>query len=118
MANAIKQFRYYGDGNDSEGNEKNWPTGLTAIMLKSGTIFEDYFPILQLGIQALPGTMFYLNNSEDPVRIGRTGVYELDLTGNTEISSLSFDADSLKIINNGEGQAYLIIDIVYDNGEA
>ena len=114
MANAIKQFRYYGDGNV----EKNQPQDAELAHYRDGRVFNDYLPILQLGIQALPGTMFYLNNAEDPIRVGRTGYYELDLQGETEIFNLTFDDISLQLINDNEKQAYLIIDIVYDNREA
>ena len=75
-------------------------------------------PILQLGIQALPGTKFYLNGSNNPIIIGNTGIYELDLQGLTEISSLSFEANSISLIN-GNANAYLIVDMIYDeDGEA
>jgi hypothetical protein len=36
-------------------------------------------PIVQLGIQSVPGTKFYLNGSNNPIIIGNTGIYELDL---------------------------------------
>ena len=79
--------------------------------LTKGSIFANYLPITQLGIQALPGTEFYLNNSISPILIGSTGIYEIDLEGLSEITDLHFNRKSLEAINNNEN-AYLIIDII------
>ena len=58
MAKQIYQVRYYGDS-----HAKNQPAGLTGMKLKSGSVFSNYLPILQLGIQTIPGVKFYVNNS-------------------------------------------------------
>lgn len=112
MAKKVKQFRFY----NSTDTSKNYPATITFQRLQSGSIFSDYLPILQLGIQALPGTKFYVNNSNlvDPIIIGSTGIYELDLLGETEISALSFDSNSLQAIND-TNNACLIVDIIYDD---
>lgn len=110
MAKRVKQIRYY-----SDGSQKNYG-GPVYRTLISGSIFSDYMPILQLGIQTLPGTKFYLNGSNNPIVIGGTGIYELDLQGLTEINSLQFDASSVSLINSNES-AYLIIDFIYEDGE-
>ena len=112
MANVVKQFRFYSD-NDAA---KNQPTEAKQTAYVSGDIFQAYFPILQLGIQSLPGTKFYLNEAVEPVIIGRTGIYELDLQGETEISALRFDVYSMDAIDKNIN-SYLIVDIIYDNGE-
>lgn len=110
MAKKIKQFRYYAPGSD-----ENSPGDLTYQHLQSGSAFARYLPILKLGIQGLPGTKFYINNSVDPVIIGSTGLYELDLAGNTQITALSFSPTSIsEIVNNNN--AYLLVDIIYDDG--
>ena len=124
MANRIKQFRYYND--TADGVSKNQPAqvigedgGLIDTTYQhyvSGLVFGDNFPVLQLGIQALPGTKFKLNNATDPIIIGLTGIYELDLVGQTEITAIQFDADSMVNINNNNN-AYLIVDIIYDDGK-
>jgi|GEM_PF-2480447 len=124
MANRIKQFRYYND--TADGVSKNQPAqvvgedgGLIDTTYQhyvSGLVFGDNFPVLQLGIQALPGTKFKLNNAVDPIIIGLTGIYELDLVGQTEITAIQFDADSMVNINNNNN-AYLIVDIIYDDGK-
>lgn len=110
MAKQVKQFRFY-DERNSGG--KNYPKDLKYRALVSGSVFADYMPITQLGIQSLPGTKFYLNNSNNPVIIGYTGIYELNLEGMAEITALSFDAKSLEAVN-GNANSYLIIDIIYE----
>lgn len=110
----VYQYRYYGDN-----NSKNFPKGITYNTITSGTAFSGHLPIIQLGIQAMPGTKFSLNHSSDKVIIGTTGIYELDLTGQAEITSLMFDYESIAKINSSanSGNMYLLVDVVYDNKE-
>ena len=111
MAKQIKQIRYYGDKHPN-----NYPADAkrpTYQNLISGSVFSTYVPMVQLGIQALPGTKFYLNGSNNPIIIGSTGIYELDLYGLTEINALQFDARSISAIN-ANNSAYLIVDIIYE----
>ena len=110
MAKKVKQIRYYGEGHT---NNYGGPTYRNLI---SGSVFKNYVPIIQLGIQTLPGTKFYLNGSNNPIIIGNTGIYELDLQGLSEINSLQFDASSLVLIKDN-ASAYLIIDMIYEDGE-
>ena len=111
MAKHIMQFRYY---NDEQGNN-NQPEDLNAESLNKGTIFAKYLPFTQLGIQALPGTRFFLNdNIEGPVIIGSTGIYELELEGISKLTSLKFDSKSLKLIADNPN-AFLIIDVIYES---
>lgn len=113
MAKKIKQFRYY-----QEGDSRNEPQyTMTSDSLEKGTFFADYVPISFLGIQALPGTKFYLNDSWDPIVIGYTGIFELSLNDLTEITSLRFDHNSLIDINQHK-DTVLLIDIVYGEEEA
>lgn len=112
MAKRIKQFRYY----NVDAVNENSPSNLRYQQLQSGSAFADYLPILQLGIQALPGTKFYINNSVDPVIIGSTGVYELSLSGDAQITALAFSPSSIAQINDN-ANAYLLVDIIYDDGE-
>lgn len=127
MANKkIAQFRYFGDDNANLNSidkdaiyhqlDSNYPPGLNMADLCAGAAFSDYTPMVQLGIQALPGTKFNLNTNLDPIVIGTTGIYELDLTDSSAmITSLTFEQSSIAYIqNNPDG--YLIIDIVYDKG--
>lgn len=113
MARVVKQYRFYND-NDTVRNQ---PSGINRDNLRNGVIFDSpsCYPILQLGIQALPGTKFYLNSSIDPVVVGFTGIYELDLDNQAEIVKLTFEKKSIDAIaNNANG--YLIIDVLYDDG--
>lgn len=114
MAKQVRQFRYYKNG--SNNNYHPDGTKISLATLVSGSTFADYVPIVQLGIQALPGTKFYLNNSNHPIIIGNTGIYELDILGLAEINSLQFDSKSINNISINEN-AYLIVDIIYEDGE-
>ena len=109
MAKHIMQYRYYG-----EGNNNNQPSDISIDNLVDGTIFSG-LTFTQLGIQALPGTRFYLNNNllEDPILIGSTGIYELDLEGISSIVSINFKRESLEQIKSNT-TAGLIIDVIYE----
>ena len=125
MANKkVTQLRFFGDNNGylntADNNAiyhqlgENQPNSLSSLDLSSGDAFIDYTPIVQLGIQALPGTKFTLNANLDPIIIGTSGMYELDLVNTSAVlTSLTFDKETLQQINmNPDG--YLIIDIVYE----
>lgn len=116
MANKVIQYRYYGK---EYSESKNFPLGLSSQSFRNGSAFEATTPILQLGIQTLPGTKFYLNQGVDPIVIGSTGIYELDLQNKTEITHIRFDQDLFDIIDgdNENLNAYLIVDIVYEQME-
>lgn len=111
MAKVVKQYRYYDDRNTS----KNQPLGLKKEDLNEGSVFftDSLKSIIQLGIQTLPGTKFYLNNGEFPIIVGSTGIYELDLEGLSEITVLNFDLRSLSNIEE-VGNAFLIVDALYE----
>ena len=112
MARQVKQFRYYGE--TEEKKKKNYG-GTSYDSLTTGTVFENCPSIIQLGIQSLPGTKFYVNGCYNPVIVGTTGIYELDLNGLSEIVSLSFSGESIRQIQNNNTS--LIIDILYEDGE-
>lgn len=111
MAKQVKQFRYYSE--DIENINSNYPSNINKQSLVAGNIFANYMPISKLGIQSIPGTKFYLNNSSSPIIIGNTGIFELDLNKQVEIIALRFDAKSIQFINDNFN-AYLIIDIIYE----
>lgn len=104
----VKQFRFYGPQ-----NENNYPVTLSYGELRVGNIFKDLGLVLHLGVQALPGTLFYLNNSPHPIGVGSTGIYELNLEGLSQISSIRFDKTSLDKIDGSAG-TQLIIDVLYE----
>ena len=113
MAKHLMQFRYYGDQ-----LENNNLSNIEYKQLISGSHFISCKPnatsIASLGIQTLPGVKFYLNNSQvDPILVGPSGIYELGINENYEITGLQFDRKSLDLIDANSG-AYLIIDVVYN----
>ena len=112
MARKVQQIRYYGD--HKSDSDKNQPTGLTGNRLRSGSIFSQYTPMKQIGIQTMPGVKFYLNNSIEPIIIGSTGIYELNVENLTEITALSFDTTSINMINETPSTSYIIVDILYE----
>jgi hypothetical protein len=44
-------------------SNKNYPENLSYGELRAGNIFKNLGIVTHLGIQAIPGTVFYLNNS-------------------------------------------------------
>lgn len=108
MAKKIQQIRYYPKGQNS------YPENLSRTGLTNNNAFAAYEPILQLGIQTLPGVVFRLNSSTNDIIVGSTGVYELNVSEGAAINYLSFDSKSLNMIDNSNS-GYLIIDILYDN---
>ena len=110
MAKYVNQIRYYGDGND-----KNYPkNNVSLTTLQSGSIFHNTLPIVQLGIQTLPGMKIYINNHTNPIIVGQTGIYELNVDGISYITDLRFDGTTLNIINRNQQNAYLIVDYLYE----
>ena len=107
MAKKIMQFRFY-----DEVSGINQPSNLRVKGLRSGNAFSNYLPITQLGIQTVPGTKFYLNNSTTPIIVGATGIYEINLEGISQITNISFDSASLVSIAQNPSSS-LIIDFVY-----
>lgn len=108
MARKNYQIRFNTPGGNSQG--------VTAVSLINGDAFTPYISkgsIEQLGIQAIPGTKFYLNNSPDPIMIGSTGIYELDVTNRASINAIRFDKKSISIISDSNGILSLLIDIIY-----
>lgn len=116
MARHIAQVRYYRDGDTKNYPPTSSANPVTATKLIDGSQFVGNLPIVQLGVQALPGTKFYINTSQTPIIVGATGIYEIDLTGYASISELRFDANSIKVIRNGN-ESYLIVDYIYETQE-
>ena len=109
----IKQFRYY-----HKDTTKNYPsTEVTEANIVSGNIFGGHGDITHLGIQAIPGTIFYLNNSYDrPIVIGFTGIYELQLNNLGTIYAIKFDLKNLNELYTDKTNS-IFIDIVYEGGK-
>lgn len=117
MPRQVGQIRYYGVKQGQSGKGKNnFPETITASMLSSGAAFKKVVPIIQLGIQAPPGTKFFVNGTTHPIIIGATGIYELNVEGMSTIQNLQFDLSSLNLINENPN-AYLLIDYLYEYEE-
>ena len=111
MSKQIKQFRFY-----TERDSRNYPEGLTLLNLVTGEAFGNYMPVTKLSIQTLPGNKFYLNNGLNPIVIGYTGIYELDINDLAEITSIRFDHQSITKVN-AISDTYLFVDLIYEKGE-
>ena len=114
MAYKVKQFRFYG-----KDHPNNYPKNLTVNQLATGSIFKKYTPIVQLGVQydKIQPIKFYINGSDNAILSHPYGLYELDLTGLSQILSLSFDIadkDGNLLVDEDDP---LIVDIVYLEGE-
>lgn len=110
MQQSFKQIAYY-----KANSARNYPEELDRYSLINGSAFSGLYPIIQLGVRALPGTKFYLNNGETPVIVGYSGLFNIDLGENSFINALTFDEESLSSIESNDS-AYLIIDIAYLGG--
>lgn len=114
----IRQFRYYG----SDATALNFPSGINRDTLKTGQIFKEEIDlrsstIVALGIQTLPGLQVNLNGAHHPpIIIGSSGIYELSLSNGYEINNLAFPDASLNLIDSNPN-AYLIIDLIYNDAE-
>ena len=109
----IMQFRYEGSNNPNNYPEyKDYN-----LTLANGNIFNNYKSITRLGIQAPSGVRFYLNKSKYPITIGKTGIYELDLTGLGYVSSIRFNLQDLETYIDEDITAKMLIDIIYEEGE-
>lgn len=115
----IKQFRYFGTKN-TEQNQLTINNHINSLDdIENKDFLSELSPIKKIGIQTMPGVKFYLNNEDDPIIIGASGIFELDLLNTSaSITQLIFDQDSLKNINNAPG-GYLIIDVIgnYSGGD-
>ena len=85
--------------------------GITKENLINGSAFQQYLPLSQLGVRALPGTQFYINGGVNPVIIGFTGLFEIDLTNGGSITELKFDEKSIEAIETNDS-AYLVVDML------
>ena len=108
MAQYFKQLRYYGEGSDYNN--------VTKEALVNGTAFNNYIPLTQIGIRALPGTRIYLNGNSKPIIIGFIGIFELDCRNNSNITEIKVSEASLDRIKNTPQGGYIIIDMLGSKG--
>lgn len=108
MTFSFAQVRYNQNGSSMSNTDDQ--------SMVSGNAFRNYKAIIQLGIQAPPGTIFYINGSDNKMMIGSSGVFELDLLNKTSISGLRFDQKSIDLVQENDS-AFIIVDILYAGEE-
>lgn len=82
-------------------------------LLLSKNVFDNYAPIIHIGLQGPANLKFYFNeNYFAPLHIDNTGIFELNLEDTFGlIESIQFDETSLNRLLN---KTNLIIDILYE----
>ena len=82
------------------------------------TIDLDLNIYTKIGIQALPGANIYFNGKYDPIIIGNTGIFEIDLKDYGYINQIKYDGNYIPNVEyNDNGQViegptpFLIIDL-------
>lgn len=135
MSATIRQFRFYGyDSKDNYAGGAKENGGELKVgynNLVSGELFfakQNLSSAIQIGIQTLPGTVFYLSSNQNGssnaavlndygIVVGKTGIYELDVSNlGIVINSLRFNGVSIDDINNNPS-GYLIVDIIYSDNQ-
>ena len=127
MTQIFRQFVYC-----NEQSYYNYPLQInneeTPIIMNSyvdGSIFvggegnnkDKKLAFTKVGIQAPPGTKFYINNPgfTNPAIIGTSGNITLDFADGGEILDLHFDQKSMEIIKDNPNYI-LIIDTISNEG--
>lgn len=112
----ILQFVYYGKSVRENLNTQCSPQDLDMWRYN---LLANCGPVSHLGIQGEPGTVFYLNHSEDPISLGATGIYELNLEGIGHIYALRFDMDILadKYDSQLSTLNRVLVDVIYEGVE-
>ena len=107
MASKIKQIRYPDPGQKLKFNG-GW----------SENIIANLGSVTQLGIYALPGTRFKINqansDSVEKLIINGSGIFSINLE-DRPITSISLAKASFDNINQ-LGQHFIIIDLIYEGG--
>lgn len=109
----IRQFRFHSaDSSDS----LNYPINYLDNWLNN--ILAECGPASHLGIQGEPGVVFYLNGGDNPISLGSTGIYELDLEGVGLITKLRFEDKIQDLYTKEQSELHrLIVDVIYEGPE-
>ena len=119
----FKQLRYFGenDPRNSAGivnsnifydtKSLNYYIINDKLPPENGDFTVSIPTIKHLGIQTIPGVKFYINEVKEPIIIGQTGIFELDLF---QYPSLTINGFKVGTLDFSEGSnCFLIIDLVY-----
>lgn len=112
---VVKQYRYTGQNDTEELNFENL-TGYSNGTIQTDRLKFKNTNIRQLGIQAIPGTQFYINETNQPAVVGLTGIFEVKSTSNIQIYRIRFDKESIENIRDNPS-AILLIDTIEEGGE-
>ena len=55
-------------------------------------ILDKGHKIYQLGVQAIPGSILYINSTENPIVIGLSGIFQVELEDGSYISTVEVDS--------------------------
>lgn len=112
----VKQYRFTGKHLDEKLTVQN----LTGInnngVIDTRLLYFSNKNITSIGIQALPGTKLYVNNANDPIIVGLTGIFEIKNSSKITIYQIRFDKNSINIIKDNPS-AILIIDTIEEDGD-
>lgn len=105
MQKKIKQLRF----DNSNSSEITFTNGW------SNNLIETLGPVIQLGIYALPGTRFKINQAQsygeiEELIINGYGLFSIDLE-NKPITTISLHQESYN--NSKENNHFIIIDLIY-----
>lgn len=115
----VIQLRYYGLDSPKNVPSNSFWAGIDLKENVSKNLLSDYGPAKKIGIQTLPGVIFYLNNLDltNGIIVDHTGIYELDLRNTTTaITGLYFNIKSLARIDEIDN-ASIIVDILYQSNQ-
>jgi hypothetical protein len=109
----ITQFVFYGK---KVRNSLKKPCIPEDLEIWKTNLLTDCGPVSHLGIQGEPGVIFYLNYSNEPISIGSTGIYEINLEGLGYISALTFDTKVLgEKYDDQESHLHrLLVDVIHE----
>lgn len=101
MAKQLYQFHY---SKDVEEEKDNW---------SNGRVFnKNNAPIVKLTIIAPSTVQFYVNDDlVNPIMIGATGKFEIDLKNQTSITSLKFNESDLEKLKSEQD---IIVNAIYN----
>ena len=110
MSKMVKQFVWAGSESGLSSNVNNPATTFCTsgqLLNNNGTPLN----VINFGIQAPEGTLFYVNGTASPCVVGKTGIFEWDVEGYGYITDLYFKlANSATALGTKE---YILVNVCY-----